>query len=212
MKKPNQIERKSSSRAGDRQSESTSRVATDIAISKRRFEVLYQVAREVKADARKIGENAIESYLDFIEKFPYLAEAQPRFVHGEAIFAVLPTGKLYDRLDEACAIYDLNRNAVVDSAIGAYLDMVLRHEEPTMRENILSYRGSSDPENIAFILSLVDGSARTMFDSLVAQISSRPFAEACNEFNGLRELMMHHPGLSRERHALEMIVEGFGRL
>lgn len=187
--------------------------ARDLMISRRRADLLSALARELKADPREIGENAIESYLLFIEKCPNLAEAQPRFVAGEALFAVMPNGELYDRLDEACAIYDLNRDSVVDTAIGAYLDMVLHYETGSpLRESTLRSRGSSESETIEFILSRAGENARATFGKLVMQISSQPFAQACTEFDALRELTMHHPSLKDERIALEMIAEGAARL
>jgi hypothetical protein len=189
------------------------RFSRDIMISKRRADILGSLARELKIDPKEIGENAIASYLAFIEKFPHLAEAQPRVVRMEAVFAPLAAGPLYDQLDRACAIYDLDRNSVADSAIGAYIDLVLRHERAQgSREFMLNCRGASDPENICFILSRPSEHARSMFDKSVQQISSQPFAQACTEFGELRELMMHHPALKTEREALEMIVEGASRL
>jgi predicted transcriptional regulator len=189
------------------------RVARDIMISKRRADVLSRLALELRADPKEIGENAIESYLLFIEKRPDLAEAQPRFVARESVFAISAAGDLYDRLDHACEIYDLDRNSVVDSAVGAYLDMVLRHEDgSSAREFLLSCRGSSDPENIECALSQAGANVRSMFDKLVGQISAQPFAQACAEFSALRELTMHHPSLKKEREALEMIAEGAARL
>jgi predicted transcriptional regulator len=191
----------------------TRRVPRDILISKRRADVLSRLALELKADPKEIGENAIESYLLFIEKRPELAEAQPRFVGRESVFAISAAGDLYDRLDHACEVYDLDRDSVVDSAIGAYLDLVLRHECcSASREFILSYRGSSDPENIEFALSQLSNDARSMFEKMIEEISSRPFSQACNEINALRELTMHHPALKKEREALEMIAEGAARL
>ena len=188
------------------------RVPRDILISRRRADIFFGLALDLKADPKEIGENAISSYLQFIEKFPSLAEAQPRFVRSEAVFAVLPTGDLYDRLDEACAIYDLDRNSVVDSAIGAYLDLVLSCDNAASREFWLSCRGSSDPENIACILSRAGENVRLMFTKLASEIFAKPFAEACVEFGTLREMMMHHPGLRDELEALEMIVEGANRI
>ncbi|MFZ1219412.1 MAG: hypothetical protein WAO00_08965 [Chthoniobacterales bacterium] len=51
-----------------------------------------------------------------------------------------------------------------------------------------------------------------IFTRLVREISTKPFADASIEFGQLREFIMHHPGLRNEREALEMIVEGAGRL
>jgi hypothetical protein len=189
------------------------RVPRDILISKRCADVLSRLALELKADPKEIGENAIESYLLFIEKRPDLAEAQPRFVARESVFAISAAGDLYDRLDHACEVYDLDRDSVVDSAIGAFLEMVLRYQHsPASREFTLSCRGSSDPENIEFVLSQLSNDARSMFDKMVAEISTRPFSDACNKLSVLRELVIHHPGLKNEREALEMIVEGANRL
>ncbi len=83
---------------------------------------------------------------------------------------------------------------------------------PALRELTLSYRGSSDPENIAFILSEPCEHSRSLFGKLVDQIYAQPFAQACNEFSALREMTMHHPQLKSERVALEMIVEGANRI
>jgi hypothetical protein len=189
-------------------------ISRDIMISRRRCQVLAELAATLRTTPKEIGENAIESYLLFIEMFPDLAEAQPRFVRPEMVFAPLAAGPLYDQLDRVCAIYDLDRNSVVDSAIGAYLDLVLRHEQHSIsRDFTLSCRGSRDPENIHFVLSTPLGNdARSLFDKIVGQITSRPFSDGCNEFNALRELIMHHPALKTEREALEMIAEGAARL
>jgi hypothetical protein len=207
MKKQNQIERKSSKEVSSPQAKRTE--YREVLISRRSGDVLKQLAAELKADARAIGENAIESYLAFIEKRPELAEAQPRFIQKDWVFAVAPTGDLYDRLYESCRIYDLDPGSVVDSAIGAYLDLVVSHaKNDAMRELTLSYRGSSDPENIEFVLSKMSESASSLFDQLVQQIAQRPLADACDDLSALRELVMHHPALKKQRVALEMVAEG----
>jgi hypothetical protein len=90
--------------------------------------------------------------------------------------------------------------------------MVLREASPKMRELLLSRRGSSDLENIAFILSAASENARSLFDKFVHQISTQPFGQACDEFGALREMTMHHPSLKKEREALEMITQGAARL
>lgn len=189
-------------------------VYREILISKRRADVLSRLAAELKVDPKEIGENAIASYLLFIEKRPDLAEAQPRFVTGKSVFAVAAAGDLYDRLDHTCEVYDLDRNSVVDSAIGAYLDLVLQDESSSAasRELTLSWRGSSDPENIEFILSQATEDARSLLAKLVNTISVQPFEQARHEFGALRDLTMHHPAFKNEREAFEMIIEGAARL
>jgi predicted transcriptional regulator len=211
MKKQNQASKNGKAKTKIEQQE-LQRVSRDISISRRRADVLKRLAKEINAEPKEIGENAIESYLVFIEEFPHLAEAQPRFVAGEAAFSIAPSGKLYDRLDRACGIYDLERDSVVESAIGAYVDLVSLDKAQELRALTLSYRGSMDPENIAWILSRAGEDVRPMFDKLVEQISSQPFAQACTELSALRELTMHHPALKDERIALEMIAEGAARL
>jgi hypothetical protein len=131
----------------------------------------------------------------------------------EGYFFGRDAGELYDRLDEACVIYDLNRDSVVDSAIGAYIDQVLHYEPGSpLRESTLDWRGSSKPENIEVVLSRAGENVHSLFRKLVGQISAQPFAPACSEFAALRELTMHHPALKNERVALEMIAEGAVRL
>jgi hypothetical protein len=206
MKKQNQASTKKA-----RTAKNSAQQPSEILISKRRLSLLRDLARKIHTDPVLIGMNALESYLAFVEEYPHLAESQPRFVRAEGLFTTQLPAQLADKISEVCSIYDLDRNSLVDTAVGLWVD-IASSETPIHREAHLESKGGMDPHQIAYRLGQLPKEADTMFGKLVQQISAQPFYQACSDFLALRGLVSHHPSLKTEREALEMIVEGANRL
>lgn len=173
-----------------------------------RLDQIISLADRLGADAGFLAERAINSYLDFVEQYPQLAQTQPRFVHGASVLVVQPT--VFERLDYLCVMFDLDRTSVADSALRVYIrraehsaiDFELAKADP----------GGIDVEQIAYLLSQATSPAQCMFAKVANHYSNQDFEGACGDLGALRELVMYHPDLQREREALEMIVEGANRL
>jgi hypothetical protein len=161
-------------------------------------------------DRMKIAAPAIRNYLDFIEQYPTLAEAQPRYANcTESLF--LDEQPLSERLARICGIYSLDHGQVANSAISVYLEWA-RRQQGAFGQLVTANPGDILPEQIAYLLWRPSQSARNYFDEAVAKFPQLPFDATVERARALLGLIMPHPGFEKERIALEMIIEGASRL
>jgi hypothetical protein len=172
---------------------------------------LQSLAITLGCDPMRIAERAVESYLDFVQKFQQLAQAQPRLKRCDALL-LLPQ-KLMDALDNVCAIYHLEANQVAESAVAVYADFAEWEENRHFFHELgTADPGGIDPENIAYLLSKASSSASAAFERILSEVTTHPFNESIGLFYELLELTKHHPGFEQRRAGLEMIVEGAQRI
>jgi hypothetical protein len=193
MKNQTQIERKNKSKPQPTQQ---GQQGIGVCITRQSNEALLSLAATLEVAPLQIAERAIKNYLRFIRENVELAAAQPRFKKCNATLGRLRKD-ISDRLVLTCEINDLKPSQVVDSAISAYLEYAedVRTQLPALWHFIEETPGEMDPAQIAGILSTSSTRAREAFTTIVAEIKSRPFSQACDQLKGFLELTMHHPGL-----------------
>jgi hypothetical protein len=209
MKNQTQIETKSSRGAGERQQQA--RVAPviqmEILLSSATADRLDQFAGGKCHDRDKYAQIALRDYTKFIPVQPELALSQDQTIYCDKLlgFTRGQTDSVYHEFARICLSYDLNVNATADRAIAVYLDAQCGN-------STLDFSDGLDTENIECILQRPTAAGRAALARLTKQSFQKDVAAAVDDLQGIRDMIALHPGFRKERHAIDMVISGFGRL
>lgn len=206
MKKQNQVPNKK--RTTSAKSPQQKAPEADLLIAKENRVRFWELAKKLRVDPKILAERVITHYLRFVEEYPTLAGGMSKLVNANSLLLIDPPTKLSALLDDICYIHSLDRNSIADTAVRSYIEYAGHFDFRYAQRN----PGHIDPENIAWLLSRVTPTARSMFETITTQFKKKDFESACAEMGAFRELVMFHPGLTKECAALEMISEGAQRL